>query len=95
MIQLEYENKTVFILGSANATLEAYGISNRAFKNDEVVITMKSEKPRDFLKELGVNIPKKGTLNIQKEQNIESQDIKPSKLLIKIKHTEIIKINDG
>jgi hypothetical protein len=89
MIQIEYEKKTVFILGSANATLEAYGISNRAFKNDEVVITIKSEKPRDFLKELGVNIPKKGTLNIQKEQNIESQDIEPSKLLIKIKHTEI------
>lgn len=86
MIQIEYNDKTVFILGSANATLEAYGISKRAFKNDEAVITIKSEKPRDFLKELGVIIPKKGTLDIQKVNYDVIQDQEIPVSFIKLKH---------
>ncbi|MET7029805.1 phospholipase D-like domain-containing protein [Sediminicola luteus] len=89
MIQIEYAKETIFILGSANATVEAYGISNRSFKNDEAVITIKSEKPRDFLKELGINIPKLGTLNIQQAKNVEIQDLEFPKFLIRIKHAEL------
>lgn len=86
MIQLEYDKETVFILGSANATLEAYGISSRTFKNEEAVITIKSEEPRGFLKELGINIPKKGTLDIQKINSNVVQDQEIPVSLIKLKH---------
>src|SRR5690606_36232692 len=86
MIQIEYDNKSVFILGSANATLEAFGISNRDFKNEEAVITINTEKPRDFLKELGVIIPKKGTLDIQKINNDVVQDQEIPVSFIKLKH---------
>lgn len=89
MIQIEYDNETVFILGSANATLEAYGISNRAFKNEEAIITIKSQKPRDFLKELGIIIPEKGTIDILNAKNVEVKNLEYSKSLIKIKHTEL------
>lgn len=89
MIQIEYDAETIFILGSANATLEAYGISNRDFKNDEAVITIKSKKPRDFLKELGIKIPKKGMLNIQKTRSIEIEDSEPQKGLLKLRFVEL------
>ena len=89
MIQIEYDEETVFILGSANATLEAYGLSKRGFKNDEAVITIKSKIPRDFLKELGVEIPKAGTLDIQKTNNIEIEDCEPKKGLLKLRFVEL------
>ena len=89
MIQIEYNEETVFILGSANATLEAYGISNRGFKNDEAVIIIKSKKPRDFLKELGVKIPKKGTLDIKKTDSIDIVELVPQKGLLKLIYVEL------
>jgi hypothetical protein len=89
MIQIEYDEETVFILGSANATLEAYGLSKRGFKNDEAVITIKSKIPKDFLKELGVEIPKAGTLDIQKTNNIEIEDCEPKKGLLKLRFVEL------
>ena len=89
MIQIEYEKQTVFILGSANATLEAYGISNRAFKNDEAVITIRTEKVKDFVKELGILIPEKGTLDLKTAVNIESDILEMSSDLLKIVHTEL------
>ncbi|WP_298952324.1 hypothetical protein [uncultured Nonlabens sp.] len=89
IIQIEYDSETVFILGSANATLEAYGISNRAFKNDEALITIRTEKAKDFIKELGIQIPKKGTLDIKKIVNIESDNLEITSDLLKIKHVEL------
>tara|TARA_R110002051_G_scaffold218896_1_gene282750 strand:- start:11343 stop:14045 length:2703 start_codon:yes stop_codon:yes gene_type:complete len=90
IIQLEYDAETIFILGSANATLEAYGISNRDFKNEEAVVTIKSIKPRDFIKELGVRIPKIGTLNIKKTKSIEIPEVEIKKGLFKLKYIELI-----
>ena len=92
IIQIEYKDETVFILGSANATLEAYGISNRAFKNEEAVITIRTEKAKDFIKELGIQIPKKGTLDIKKIVNLELDNPEITADLLKIKHVEL---NDG
>lgn len=89
MIQIEYVDETVFILGSANATLEAYGISNRAFKNDEAVVTIRTEKAKDFVKELGIHIPEKGTLDLKNTVNIASDILEISSHLLKIKHTEL------
>ena len=89
MIQIEYDEETVFILGSANATLEAYGVSNRDFKNDEAVIIIKSKKPRDFLKELGIKIPKKGALDIQKTNSIDIEDSILNKGLLKLRYVEL------
>lgn len=89
IIQIEYETETVFIMGSANATLEAFGLSNRPYKNEEAIIVIKSDKPRDFLKELGINIPTKGTLDIQKTKNTEILDLVIPNSLIKIKHAEL------
>lgn len=89
IIQIEYDNETVFILGSANATLEAYGISNRAFKNEEAVIAIRTEKAKDFVKELGIHIPEKGTLDLKTAVNIESDILEMSSDLLKIVHTEL------
>lgn len=89
IIQIEYNEETVFILGSANATLEAYGISNRAFKNDEAVITIRTEKAKDFIKELGVQIPKNGSLDIKNIINAESENQEITEGLLKIKHVEL------
>lgn len=89
IIQIEYIEETVFILGSANATLEAYGISNRAFKNDEAVVTLRTKKPKDFIKELGVQIPKNGSLDIKNTINAESENQEITEGLLKIKHAEL------
>lgn len=89
MIQIEYDDKTLLILGSANATLEAFGVSKQGFMNDEAVITITSTNYRDFLKELGVKIPKKGTIDINTLQT-ETLDITDSlKGLIKLEYVEL------
>lgn len=89
IIQIEYNEETVFILGSANATLEAYGISNRAFKNDEAVVILSIKKPKDFIKELGIQIPKYGSLDIKNIINAESENQEITEGLLKIKHVEL------
>jgi hypothetical protein len=89
IIQIEYNEETVFILGSANATLEAYGISNRAFKNDEAVVILRTKKPKDFIKELGVQIPKNGSLDIKNTINAELENQIITEGLLKIKHAEL------
>ncbi|GAK75631.1 hypothetical protein JCM19296_1223 [Nonlabens ulvanivorans] len=89
IIQIEYNEETVFILGSANATLEAYGISNRAFKNDEAVVILSIKKPKDFIKELGIQIPKNGSLDIKNIINAESENQEITEGLLKIKHVEL------
>lgn len=89
IIQIEYNEETVFILGSANATLEAYGISNRAFKNDEAVVTLRTKKHKDFIKELGIQIPKNGLLDIKNTINAESENQEITQGLLKIKHAEL------
>lgn len=89
IIQIEYNEETVFILGSANATLEAYGISNRAFKNDEAVVTVRTKKHKDFIKELCIQIPKYGSLDIKNTLNVESENQEITEGLLKIKHAEL------
>lgn len=89
IIQIEYNEETVFILGSANATLEAYGISNRAFKNDEAVVILRTKKHKDFIKELGIQIPKNGSLDIKNTLNVESENQEITEGLLKIKHAEL------
>lgn len=89
IIQIEYNEETVFILGSANATLEAYGISNRAFKNDEAVVILRTKKHKDFIKELGIQIPKNGSLDIKNTLNVESENQEITEGLLKIKHVEL------
>ncbi|WP_178989487.1 phospholipase D-like domain-containing protein [Winogradskyella schleiferi] len=89
IIQIEYNEETIFILGSANATLEAYGISNRAFKNDEAVVTLRTKKHKDFIKELGIQIPKNGSLDIKNTINAESENQEIIEGLLKIKHAEL------
>jgi HKD family nuclease len=89
IIQIEYKTHTVLIIGSANATLEAFGISNRNFKNEEAIIRIQSPNSRDFLKELGISIPKEGTLDIQKTESTEQNNQETLLGLLKIKHAEL------
>ncbi len=89
IIQIEYDNYSVLIFGSANATVEAFGISERNFKNEEAIITIQSDNSRDFLKELGIAIPKQGTLDLRKTVNIQKDDVEITLRLLKIKHTEL------
>ncbi|WP_055436958.1 hypothetical protein [Lacinutrix algicola] len=86
--QIEYVDHTLFILGSANATLEAFGISHREVKNDEAVIVIKTFKPRDFFKDLGIDIPLNGALNINEFEQSSTEEVLTSVSRIKLKHAE-------
>ncbi|NRD19520.1 hypothetical protein HNV08_05635 [Winogradskyella eckloniae] len=87
-VQIEYKDYTLFILGSANATLEAFGISDRKVKNDEAVVVLKTIKPRDFFAELGVDIPKLGTLKINELKTLSTEEKLTSEKRIKLRHAE-------
>lgn len=89
IVQIEYNEETVLLLGSANATLEAYGISNRKFKNEEALVKLRIKKPKDFIKDLGILIPKNGTLDIKNTINTELNNSKIIEFLLKIKHVEL------
>lgn len=59
-IQIEYENETFFVFGSANASSEAFGLNINSYKNTEISILAQSNKPKDYFKKLGINFPKTG-----------------------------------
>lgn len=87
-VQIEYKEHTLFILGSANATLEAFGISPRKVKNDEALVVIKTIKPRDFFAELGVDIPMLGTLKINELKSLSSEENLTTVKRIKLRHAE-------
>ncbi|MDD7914115.1 hypothetical protein [Polaribacter ponticola] len=88
-IQIEYDEETIFILGSANATLEAFGISKRAVVNQEAIIILKSKKRTDFFKDLGINFPKIGFLKPTQFIKRTLEDNVKQSNSIKIKHSEL------
>lgn len=53
--QFECNGKTLFILGSANATCAAWGTTG-SYDNDEACIIIESDAPKDYFSELGVNL---------------------------------------
>ena len=53
--QFECNGKTLFILGSANATCAAWGTTD-SYDNDEACIIIESDTPKDYFSELGVNL---------------------------------------
>ena len=53
--QIECEDKTVFLLGSANATLAAWGTED-SYINDEACLLLTSDSKRDFFSELGIDL---------------------------------------
>ena len=53
--QFECHGKTLFILGSANATCAAWGKTD-SYDNDEACIIIESDTPKDYFSELGVDL---------------------------------------
>lgn len=90
-IQIEYENETIFILGSANPTKEAFGAKNKDSKNSEAVIVIKKENFDDIFKSLGIEIPEKGTLELDLLEQPGWNDLEVSsvKKEVTIKHAEL------
>jgi HKD family nuclease len=62
--QFEYQDRTIFLLGSANATIEAFGNEDAMAKNAEVLLKIEEQNKRNFFKELGIEFPVDGTLNL-------------------------------
>src|SRR5690606_6854159 len=52
--QFEYKDRTIFILGSANASTEAFGSIEKNGINAEGILIIDSRKKRDYFKELGI-----------------------------------------
>lgn len=67
--QFEYNDRTIFLLGSANATTEAFGTENMMAENAEMLVKIESESKKDFFKELGIDIPIQGTLDLSEVKN--------------------------
>lgn len=77
-IQISYEDKTYFILGSANATKEAFGNQSNNTSNAEAILFIKSSRSKDYFEDLGVDFSGEGTLDIEsfsiKEKEEDSED---------------------
>ncbi|QHI38656.1 hypothetical protein IMCC3317_40500 [Kordia antarctica] len=90
-IQVEYESETIFILGSANPTMEAFGAKNKNSKNSEAIIVIKKENSDDTFKSLGIEIPEKGTLELhllEQPTGIDSEVFSVKKE-VTLKHAEL------
>ncbi|MBO4570579.1 MAG: hypothetical protein J5699_01475 [Bacteroidales bacterium] len=55
LIQIESSSVTVLAIGSANASIQALGETNRGV-NDEADIIIKNSKKRDYFKDLGITL---------------------------------------
>lgn len=87
--QFEYEDKTIFLLGSANATTEAFGTDGTMAKNAEILLKIEEQSKRNFLEELGIEFPVKGTLDLSKLTiNDTLQQNTRADWIVKIFHSE-------
>ena len=91
-IQFDYDNETYFLFGSANATREAFGISANESVNAEMSILVRSNKPRNYFKELGINFPKRGVYKLEEYElsnQIHQKEGIQTEFLVFIKNAEI------
>ena len=54
LIQIETSEGTVLAVGSANASIQALGDDTGGFSNDEADIIIRSDRARDYFRELGI-----------------------------------------
>lgn len=89
--QFEYESETFFLFGSANATIEAFGTSGKESHSAEASILLHAKQARNYLHELGIHIPKKGTFKIPPEETIINNDIDRERqnFAVFIQHSEL------
>ena len=52
--QFEYDDITYFLFGSANATIEAFGINTDFSINSEISVLTSSTKAKNYFKELNI-----------------------------------------
>ncbi|MEO7283501.1 hypothetical protein [Gelidibacter sp.] len=94
-IQISYLDKTYFILGSANATIEAFGDENRNTSNAEAVLVVESSKPRDFFKDLGILFPKQGNLDLENMSENEELDKANDSILVFDNYIQQVEIKNN
>lgn len=89
-MQIEYDNHTIFLFGSANGTTEAFGTEIQPGINAEAMIEIQSVKKSDFFADLGIHFPDNGILELS------SLPVKPAEKVkykenfdYKIKHFEL------
>lgn len=91
IIQLKFKTKTCILIGSTNASVEALGTKKRNTKNAEMSILIETNKKKDWLQEMKIELPEKGDFNLdnylpQKEEYIIDND---KNIAFKIKHAEL------
>lgn len=87
--QFEYPDKTIFILGSANASTEAFGNNEKNGVNAEGILLIESAKKRDYFKDLGIVFPKVGNIDIKLVAQTKQEESQYQKLPIKIDQAKI------
>ena len=87
IFQFTTDRGTYLVVGSANATINAWGI-NRAIANHEGVLLTHSEKNRNFIKELGIEIRKPESANSLTPPEIE-REAKATPLRVKLIRVEM------
>jgi hypothetical protein len=65
LIRFRYKNEHYLVLGSANATLAAWGSPNTPAKNEEAVVVLRTKKTKDLLADLAIHLPG-STLKLKK-----------------------------
>lgn len=88
--QFEYKDRSIFILGSANASTEAFGSLEKNGINAEGVLIIDSAKKRDYFRELGIVFPKVGKINLKEIEQINQKEDKYEKALIQIGQAAIL-----
>lgn len=64
IIQFKYKNETWILTGSTNASIEAFGTKTTISRNAEMSILLKSNENKNWIEELDIQIPLKGTFNL-------------------------------
>lgn len=67
--QFEYDDITYFLFGSANATIEAFGINTDFSINSEISVLTSSTKAKNYFKELGIEFPSKGNYDLSEYEH--------------------------
>ena len=64
IFQIEYSDQSYLMIGSANCSKQALGTKTNFGINAEMVVLLQSDSKKDWLKELGIEIPEKGAYKI-------------------------------
>jgi hypothetical protein len=91
IIQFTYKDETCVLTGSTNATIEAFGTKTTNSRNAETSILIKSNESKNWLEELQIKIPLKGSFDIgnYNKDLLPSNTIDSESFAFNIKYVEL------